>query len=204
MKTATATEPLQAAKLIAERFGIVVEESRRNRQTALKLSDYSAHAKLPVKFLRYTFKLEETPKGIAIPYLDEDGNQTGVQMRHRLEKPKGKDSRFSWQKGSKPCLYGAWALKRWAEKKAPRVIILEGASDVQVLWFNKIPALGVPGASAFKRDWAKLLFEFDEIAIIKEPGDAGESFVKSIAEALRDGNYQGRRQSGVAIGERPA
>jgi hypothetical protein len=196
LKAGLADKPLSAAKLIAERFDIKDERP----QKSLTLSAYAAYVALPVPFLRDTFKLEETPTGIVIPYLDEEGKETGVQIRHRLEKPEGKDSRFTWRKGSKPCLYGVWALNRWAEKKTARVIV-EGASDVQVLWFNKIPALGVPGASAFKKDWARLLLQFDEIAIVQEPGAPGASFVKSIVDALRDENYQGKVKA-VSLSEK--
>ncbi len=95
--------------------------------------------------------MKETPKRIAFPYTDEDGNQVSIQMRHRLEKGKGKDARFSWGEG-KPHLYGAWAIPQWKEKDVEQLVICEGASDVQVCWFHQILALGVPGASVFKKD----------------------------------------------------
>jgi len=126
-----------------------------------------------------------------MPYRDANYNIIGVQLRHRLEKGKGKDARFSWQE-NKPYLYGAWAIPRWREKETKRVFLCEGASDVQACWFNQIPALGVPGASAFKAEWASLLLPFSELCVIQEPGPAGEGFVKSIASALKETDYQGQ------------
>jgi len=191
LKAGLASKPLEAAKLIAEKFGIEVKEQRAGRQKPLTLSEYAAYVKLPQDFLTKTLHLEETPKGIAIPHKDEAGNVVGVQIRHRLHKGKGKDARFSWSEG-KPYAYGAWAISRWKEKGSARVLLCEGASDVQVCWFNQIPALGIPGASAFKREWVSLLLPFPELCIIQEPGEAGEKFVKSITSALKAASYQGQ------------
>lgn len=193
LKDDIASKPLEAAELIAEKFGIKIEERnpRSRSLPALKpptIESYAMYLNLPPQFLVETFKLEETPSGIALPYLDEQGNKIGTQMRHALTGAK----RFSWEKGSKLYPYGAWAFRQWGEKKTQQLVVAEGASDVQVCWYNKIPAVGVPGAATFKKEWAKLLLQFKEIAIIKEPGAAGESFVKSIVGALRDENYQGR------------
>lgn len=191
LKANLASSPLEAARLIAEKFGIPVEEKKARKLTALTLSEYAAYVKLPEDFLVKTFRLEETPKGLAIPYRDENGAEVGIQIRHRLHKGKGKDARFSWKEG-KPYLYGAWAIPRWKEEKeTKRVLLCEGASDVQVCWFSGVPALGAPGASAFKAEWARLLLSFQELAIIQEPGQAGESFVKSITGALKEASYQG-------------
>jgi len=182
----------EAAKLIAERFGINAEQKKPRKARSLTLAEYDAYVKLPLDCLVNTFRLEETPKGVVIPYRDESGAVVGVQIRHQLEKGNRKDARFSWQKGSKPYPYGAWAIPRWKERGTARILLCEGASDVQVCWFNQIPALGIPGASAFKAEWASLIHTFPEIAIIQEPGNAGEQFIKSIGAALKGASFQGQ------------
>lgn len=192
LKASLASKPLEAAKMIAERFGIETgKEKKPGRQQVLTLPEYAAYVKLLQDSLAKTFHLEETPKGIAIPYRDENGKVVSVQIRHRLAKGKGKDARFSWREG-KPYLYGAWAIPRWKEKETKQVLLCEGASDVQVCWFNQIPALGIPGASAFKPEWVSLLLPFPELAIIQEPGEAGEKFVRSICAALKEASYRGQ------------
>lgn len=191
LKARLASSPLEAAKMIAERFGIEVEQQKARTRKPLTLSEYAAYVKLPQDFLTKTFHLEETVKGIGFHYRDENGKVISVQIRHRLAKSKGKDARFSWREG-KPYVYGAWATARWREKEIRRVLLCEGASDISVCWFNQIPALGIPGASAFKPEWVSLLLPFPELAIIQEPGEAGEKFVKSICAALKEASYQGQ------------
>jgi len=192
LKAGLASSPLEAAKMIAEKFGISVEERKSRREKPLTLVEYAKYLNLPQDFLGKTFLLEETPKGIIIPYRDESGNQISVQLRHRLEKGRGKDTRFSWQKGSKLYLYGVWAIMRWKEKGTQRVLLCEGASDVQVCWYNGIPALGVPGASVFRKEWITPLLDFPELVIIQEPGEAGGGFVNRITTALKEADYQGQ------------
>lgn len=192
IKGCKASKPLEAAKMIAERFGIPVEERKPRKLKPLTLTEYAEYLKLPQSFLTETFPLEETPKGIAISYLDERGGQVSVQMRHRLEKGKCKDNRFSWQKGGKIYLYGAWAILRWKERGTQRILLCEGASDVQVCWHNRIPALGVPGASVFRKEWLTPLLDFPELVIIREPGEAGGGFVNRIAATLKEADYQGQ------------
>jgi len=196
-----ASSPLEAAKMIAERFGISVEERKPRREKPLTLAQYASYVKVPQDFLYKSFHIEETPKGIGFPYQDESGNQIGVQLRHRLEKGKGKDNRFSWN--GKPYLYGAWYIPKWKEKGIKRLVIFEGASDVQVCWFNGIPSLGVPGASNFKSEWSSVLLSFSEIAIIQELDKAGEGFVKDIVSKLKGADYQGQVKA-VCLPEKDA
>jgi len=190
LKSNLASFPLEAAKMIAERFGIPVEERKPRSQKPLTLAEYAKYLNLSQDFLSKSFQLEETSKGIAFPYRDENGNRVSAQIRYRLDKGKGKDNRFSWKGG--PYLYGAWYIPKWKETEIKRLILCEGASDVQVCWFKRIPALGVPGASGFKKEWTSVISAFPEIAIIQEPDEAGSGFVKSITEALKGAGYRGQ------------
>lgn len=200
LKAGGASSPIEAAKMIAEKFGIEVKEQKAGRPKPPTLSEYAAYVNLLPDFLTKTFHLQETAKGITLPYRDEAGNQVGVQIRHRLHKGKSKDARFSWKEG-KPYLYGAWAMPQWKEKETRRVLLCEGASDVQVCWFNQVPALGIPGASTFRSEWASLLLPFTLIATIQEPGEAGEKLVKSICDALKGASYQGQVKA-VSLSEK--
>lgn len=199
LKAGLASKPLEAARVIAERFGIEADRKAQPKWKSLTLAEYYTYVNLPQEFMAI-FHLEETQKGIAIPYRDENSAVVGVQLRHRFEKGKGRDARFSWKEG-KPYLYGAWALPRWKDKETKRVLLCEGASDVHVCWFHGIPALGIPGAGCFKAEWVGLLLPFSEIAIIQEPGEAGGKFVKSITDALKGANYQGQVKA-VSLAEK--
>ena len=158
----------------------------------LTIKAYATYVGLPEDFLRNTFKLEEVPSGILIPHIDENGKPLRPQIRLKLKKGKN-DDRFIWDTSviGGPYIYGAWALPRWAETKVQRLLLVEGASDVQVLWFNKVPAMGIPGANAFKPDWTRLLLPFSEIVMIEETDKGGPVFVKKITDALAGENYQG-------------
>lgn len=195
LKADLASSPLDAANLIAEKFGIEVEEKRTKRQKPLTLSEYAAYVKLPQDFLSKTFHIRETPKGLEMPYLNEARKEVATRIRTRLKAKEGS----RWPRGTTPTLYGLWGLEEM--KKAGNVLLVEGESDTQVCWFNQTPALGIPGAQAFKKEWASILLPFSLIAIIQEPGEAGEKFVKSIADALKQANYQGQVKT-VSLSEK--
>jgi hypothetical protein len=184
-----AGEPLAAAKLIAEKFGIKVEETRKLKP--LTLAEYSRYLRVPIDFLTSAFSLEEKDGLLLIPYRDESDNVVSVQARRQLAKNKtGRDTRFFWKQG-KPYLYGAWRLAEWTRADVKRVWLCEGASDVQACWFNDVKAIGAPGADTFKAEWATMLLSFAEIAIIQEPGKGGETFVQKVTQGLKAVSYQG-------------
>jgi hypothetical protein len=184
LKADLASSPLEAARMIAEKFGIEVE-GRKTKEKAITLSEYSAYVSIPQDVLIKTFRLRETAKGLEMPYLDESGEEVATRIRTKLKAKEGS----RWPKGTTLSLYGLWKLEKF--KQARTIFLVEGESDIQVCWFNKIPALGVPGAQNFKKEWASLLLSFSRIAIIQEPGEAGNDFVKRIVSALKTANYQG-------------
>ena len=131
------------------------------------MAQYADFCGLPEGFLVEKFSLSNSDAGVEIPYKDASGAVVSVQRRHKLDKGKNKDGRFSWRKGDKPIAYGLWLL---SETKT-RLVVVEGASDVHVLAYSDIPALGIPGASNFKPAMASSLLPFAELALIQEPGD---------------------------------
>lgn len=195
LKASLASEPLEAAKMIAEKFGIEVKDQRAGKQKPLTLSEYAAYVNLPQDFLAQTFHVRETPKGLEMPYLNEARKEVATRLRTKL---KAKDG-SRWPKGTTLTLYGLWGPERM--KKAGNVLLVEGESDTQACWFNQTPALGVPGAAAFKKEWASFLLPFRLVGIIQEPGKAGEKFVKSICAALKETSYQGQVKA-VSLSEK--
>jgi len=145
---------------------------------------------LPRDFLVKIFHIRETPQGLEMPYLNQVREEVATRIRMRLKAKEGS----RWSKGTVPTFYGLWGLERM--KRAGNVLLVEGESDTQVCWFNQTPALGVPGATAFKKEWASMLLPFSLIAIIQEPDEAGEKFVKSTCAVLKEANYQGHPLEG--------
>ncbi len=192
LRAGLASTPLEAAQLIGERFGIPIESRSKRKGKLLTLNDYAAYVNVPAEYLGNEFQITENKSGLHMPYFDEKGKQVGVQIRHRLEKGRRKDARFSWKPGSSMYLYNAQKLSHWRNQGVERIYVVEGCSDTHVNSYSSIPTVAAPGANAFRKEWAKLIFPFPTIGIVQEPGDAGERFVKSIAAALRDENYRGQ------------
>jgi CHC2 zinc finger/Protein of unknown function (DUF3631) len=182
-----ASQPLDAAKALALKFGIEADEKQRRKAKALTVAQYATFCGLPDDFLVEKFSLANSDAGVKILYKDESGEVVSVQRRHKLEKGAKKDQRFSWRKGDKPIPYGLW----FSPEGKTRLVVAEGASDVHVLSYCGAAALGIPGASNFKPEMASSLLSFAELVLIQEPGEAGEKFVASITAALKAADYKG-------------
>jgi CHC2 zinc finger len=102
-----ASNPLEAAKLLAQKFGIETGDEKPKRKTpVLSVSQYADFCALPIDFLVQEFSLSDGDRGVEIPYKDDAGEIVSVQLRHTLEKGVKKDRRFSWRKGDKVLPYG--------------------------------------------------------------------------------------------------
>jgi len=64
--------------------------------------------------------------------MDPNGTVASVRMRLALDG----DNKFRWKTGSKPCLYGLWRLR---EVESKYMVLVEGESDAQTLWFSNFP-----------------------------------------------------------------
>jgi hypothetical protein len=126
---------------------------------------------------------------VRILYLKEDGSEGAVRFRIALEKgPKG-DERFRWRKGSKPSLYGLWRLEHARDEG--HIFLVEGESDAQTLWYHGLPALGVPSAGTWRREWAEHLEGVEKIYAVVEPDGGGEAFWQRLAgSALSEKLYR--------------
>jgi 5S rRNA maturation endonuclease (ribonuclease M5) len=118
---------------------------------------------------------------VAFPYMDADRRVAFTRIRLSADtKPR---SEF----GSKMTIpYGLWLSTNKADRKGqwPRaVIICEGESDQMTLSQHGFSAIGVPGASNWKPEWAKLpIFRYaEQVYVIQEPGTAGKKFVETIS-----------------------
>ena len=157
---------------LARRLGIM---------PGLTLAQYAQAKRLPVAFLRQLglrdIRLghgDDRHDAIAIPYLDEHGDEAALRYRHAL----AGERRFSWRRGSKVMPYG---LQRLAEaRRAGYVVLVEGESDCHTLWHAGIPALGLPGAATWRPEWAAYLDGLERVYIIQEPDAAGDSLVKRL------------------------
>lgn len=160
-----------------------------NRRTVppqgLHLAEYATAKGLPEAFLQKIGLSEITLGGgpaVKIPYYDRDGVERAVRFRFGLD---GGHGRFRWKTGTKPYLYG---LERLDAANSPRrIVLVEGESDAQTLWYHDIPALGLPGADTWKDTWADELDGIERVLVVIEPDQGGETVRRWLARSrIRD------------------
>lgn len=141
------------------------------------LAQYAEDKQLPEEFLRglgLSDRKVNTLVWLRIPYRDENGKE--VTTRYRIA---ATGDKFRWNKGSKIMLYGLDRLDR----TRGYVHLVEGESDTQTLWLFGEPALGVPGASTWKTEWAERLAGLT-VYLWQEPDQGGRKFIQSTSASL--------------------
>lgn len=144
------------------------------------LEKYASEKKLPLDFLKGLGVTDTRYNKITIPYYDEDKNVIATRYRNNPLTSK-KEERFSWKIGSITKPYGLWKLKDY---KNDYIVLVEGESDAQTLWNYGIQAIGIPGATNFKKEYASLFKKFGKIYIHSEEDTGAEKFVESITSIL--------------------
>lgn len=155
--------------------------AKRAPKAPYGVAAYAAAKRLDPALLA-SWGVTEARGAVLIPYAP--GSDGGAVRR------RGADGRFSWvtethggvrrMRGSLG-LYGLWLKETW--EPGCDVVLVEGESDCHALWSLGIPALGVPGASTFRPEWAAALD--GHRALVHDEGDAGaETFVRTVSAAL--------------------
>ena len=160
----------------------------RDKFTGLTLQDYSSAKKLPMDFLQSLQVFERKNKGIPqvhTPYFDKDGKNVGNRILTSLNG----FNNFFWAPGSHPTLYGlSWKGKPLQDcidkgDHGDIIILVEGESNAQTLWFYGYPALGVPIASMWKANWTEYLAG-KKVYIWQESDEGGTLFIQRIGKDI--------------------
>lgn len=205
----------QAAEELARRVGMdwpPDPEQEADTGGPWTVSDYAAYVYLPIRWLRDETGLVEWERkwqqGVAIPYHDENGEL--LRYRPRLNR---KERRWGmldeWrcptcahsQDGPGECgecgtklerlpddpggkLTYPYGLDRLAEGNG-KLLIVEGESDCQIAWYCDVSALGAPGQTIFKAEWALRLPEgTEEVFVLREnDGSLPETVMAAMTEA---------------------
>src|SRR5215204_447848 len=77
------------------------------------------------------------------------------------------------EKRGKARPYGLRLLEE--ARKAGYVVLVEGESDCHTLWCHEIPALGIPGASNWRDEWATYLDGIEKVYVVIEPDQGGDT-----------------------------
>jgi hypothetical protein len=154
----------------------------------LTLEQYAEAKRLPMPFLA-GLGLRDVPtyqpRAVGIPYFDTEGHECALRFRLAMEKREGCDGRFKWRAGDKPTLYGLWRLPE--ARDADYLVLVEGESDCHTLWFHDVPAVGIPGASTWKPEFAEHLDGIADIILWDEGDDASANLQREVARSpLRD------------------
>ena len=180
-----------AYKQILAKYGVQQQDRKKTEaeRKSYSLQQYAFEKKLPKEWLEEKCHLS-TEKDrysgatyLLTPYYDETGKETTHRKRFA-----NKDFRWKARSSGKIGLYGEWRLPEIRTGKS--VILVEGESDTQSLWYMDLPALGVPGASMFKTQHASLLQDLT-IYIHQEADTGGKTFFRKVTESLRDGGFIG-------------
>ena len=190
------TDTKEAYKEILEKYGVRREpeqkQTKRQKEKAgempFTLSEYSFQKRIPVEFLEEvcgmsTAKDRDKKSYLKIPYFNEE--KTAWIYRKRYA---NKEFRWSYRSAGKLILYGDWRLPEI--RKNGKVLLVEGESDTQTLWYLGLPALGAPGASNFKESYVHKLQDL-KVYIHVEPDQGGETFLQKVTKALREGEFIG-------------
>lgn len=181
----------EAYLAILDRYGVKEEPQGKPAPRPYNVEQYAKDKHLSAAWLAETCGLSDAQEKdgtpfVKIPYYGEDGKQALFRKRYG----KGAAQRFKWSYGSAGKLvpYGIWRIEMI--RTAGRVVLVEGESDTQTLWTLGFPALGIPGATTFRPEWAKKL-EGLRVYLHIEPDNGGETFRLQMTNKLREAGFTG-------------
>jgi DNA-binding transcriptional ArsR family regulator len=138
------------------------------------LAEYARVKGLDAERLRAWGLTDLQAGGIEIPYRNADGEIACIRYRLALEG----ENRFRWRQGDTPILYGLWRLGEWAGSDT--LYLCEGETDALSLWHAGLPALGIPGATAWRERWWREVEAFPRIVAIPDADQAGSQLVEKL------------------------
>jgi len=160
---------------LAEVLGVSLPESTSR---GLTLNDYADRKGLSLKVLQAAGLEQRVGKYgdavVAMPYRDA----TGAVIRTKIRTQKGT---FWDRDGEGAPLYGQDVLAQ-TPANLP-VLIVEGESDCHAAWQHAICAVGLPGASQWRTEYAPLL-QGRDVYVWQEPDEGGATLVSAIAKDL--------------------
>lgn len=182
----------EAYKAILKKYGAYKAEEDKKPEGSLlsySVAQYVLEKRLPEEFLKeqcclQTKKDKQGIQYLYIPYFNENSDEVTYRKRYG-----GKAFRWKYGASKDICMYGEWKLEQI--RTAGYVVLVEGESDSQSMWYMGISTLGIPGASMMRKEWATTLQDL-KVYIHVEPDKGGETFLHKVTTALRDGNFIGQ------------
>jgi DNA primase len=114
---------------------------------------------------------------LVIPYLTPTGV---VDIRFRAMGPE--EPKYMGLPGTHTRLYNVIALQEAGDS----IAVCEGEIDALTLHYKcGIPAVGVPGATAWKKHYTRILQDFEKVYVFADGDQPGSDFAKNIAKELQ-------------------
>ena len=164
----------EAYKILLKEAGLLKDDEKKEKLMKYTLDDYSKEKKLPIEFLTKICEMKQedyNKRYVSIYYKDDQGNTAGIRKRYYPSSKK----RFAWVQGARVVPYGLWRL---SEFNKDYIILVEGESDTQTLWYHGYQALGIAGASNLRCEDFKHLEKFEKVYIWQEPDRGGTTFIE--------------------------
>ena len=174
----------EAYKQILDKYGVLDEADKSHMgasRHSYTLKQYAFEKKLPEEWLKDVCHASTDTEDLSrsdffgstylrLPYMDEKGKEVTYRKRFAHKE-------FRWRVSNKSHigLYGEWRLPFFRQKMS--LILVEGESDTQSLWYMGFNALGVPGAGMFKSSFCNMLQGF-LVYLHEEPDQGGEAFIR--------------------------
>lgn len=105
-------------------------------QKQYTLDDYAKEKKLPIKFLK-ELGLHNGKNNVCFPYYNTDKSLITVRYRNHPSNPK----KYYCKSGTKTVPYG---LDKIPAYTTDYIVVTEGESDAQTLWYYRKQAIGIP------------------------------------------------------------
>jgi DNA primase len=126
------------------------------------------------------FGIKVNDQGVWVPYYRRDR----TLFRAKLFAHDGR----SWWLGGQGKGQIPYGLEQLEAQTRPKALVLtEGESDtlaLRIAWPDSIVAIGIPGASSWKREWAELAEGFERIYLSFDADPAGEQAAAAIRKDL--------------------
>lgn len=167
-----------------------IEEPEPDEPCGCTLTQYALRTGLTEEFLRSegvglrdskTFVPEYGEVDcVVVPFLNLEDAVTCTKNRVRVT---GSD-KYRYAAGSKAALYGESWLEVAQQKR--KLILVEGESDAQTLWYHQLPAAGVPGVNSLKVLRGEHFEGIERVYVVAEQDRAGQKWPAQVAGRLQD------------------
>lgn len=164
---------------------------RRHRQT---LAELAPLRKIPIDALQH-MRWEDTPRGIAIRYMQRDGTPARTQYRE----PSWNSDRFAWDPEGRELPIVAFDPDQGAlARELGYLLVCEGAMDAATANFAGLPVVGIPGDQMLRKtlkahhlEGVSRVFVCVDTNEVGDPDSGGERFRVDVPRHLETLGYTG-------------